>query len=86
MKEQCDEMLKQYGIFGCTDFSFPLKSEHPVLVKPPTHPNPNVVRNCKSVRNIGQSLITILKTAASRLNLKMATTAQRLAHLVLMCV
>ncbi len=29
MKEQCDEMLKQYGIFGCTDFSFHLKSEHP---------------------------------------------------------
>ena len=28
MKEQCDEILKQYGISGCTDFSFPLKSEH----------------------------------------------------------
>ncbi len=56
MKEQCDEILKQYGISRCTDFSFPLKSEQPVLVKPPTHPNPNVVRICKSIRNIGRSL------------------------------
>ena len=62
MKEQCDEMLKQYGIFGCTDFSFPLKSEHPVSVKPPTHPNPNVVRICKSVWNIGQSLTRLFFT------------------------
>ena len=46
MKEQCDEILKQYGISGCTDFSFPLESEHPVPVKPPTHHNPNVVRIC----------------------------------------
>ncbi len=53
MKEQFDEILKQYGISGCTDFSFPLRSENPVSVKPPTHPNPNVVRICKSVRNIG---------------------------------
>ena len=42
MKERCDEILKQYGILGCTDFSFPLKSEHPVT--PPIHPNPNIVR------------------------------------------
>ena len=56
MKERCDEILKQYGISGCTDFSFPLKSEHPVSMNKPTHPNPNVVRICKSVRNIGQSL------------------------------
>ncbi len=42
MKEQCDEILKQYGISRCTDFSFPLKSKHPVSMKPPTHPNPNV--------------------------------------------
>ncbi len=59
MKEQCDEILKQYGISGCTDFSFPLKSEHLVSVKPPTHPNPNVVRICKSVRNIGRSLAVL---------------------------
>ncbi len=43
MKEQCDEILKQYGISGCADFSFPLKSEHLISVKTPTHPNPNVV-------------------------------------------
>ena len=30
MKEQCDEILKQYDFLGRTDFSFPLKSEHPV--------------------------------------------------------
>ena len=36
MKEQCDEILKLYGILGCTDFSFPLKSEYPVSVRPPT--------------------------------------------------
>ncbi len=36
MKEQCDKILKQYGVSGCTDFSFPLKSEQPVSVKPPT--------------------------------------------------
>ncbi len=53
MKEQCDEILKQHGISGCTDFSFPLKSEQPISVNPPTHPNPNIVRICKSVRNIG---------------------------------
>ncbi len=46
MKERFDEILKQYGILGCTDFSFPLKSEHSISVKPPTHPNPNVVRIC----------------------------------------
>ena len=56
MKEQCDEILKQYGISGCTDFSFPLKSEHLISVKPPTHPIPNVVQICISVRNIGRSL------------------------------
>ncbi len=56
MKEQRDEILKQYGVSGCTDFSFPLKSEHPITSKPPTHPNPNIVRICKSVRNIGRSL------------------------------
>ena len=34
MTEQCDdEILKQYGISGCTDVSFPLKSEQPVLLK-----------------------------------------------------
>ncbi len=44
---------------GCTDISFPLKSKHLVSVKPPTHPNPNVVRICKSVRNIGRSLRVI---------------------------
>ena len=43
MKEQCDEMLKQYDISGCTDFSVGLKSEHPVAVNPPTHPNLNFV-------------------------------------------
>ncbi len=59
MKEQCDEILKQYGISGCTDFSFALKSEHPVSVYTPTHPNPNIVRICKSVRNIGRSLTWI---------------------------
>ncbi len=53
MKEQCDEILKQYGISGCTDFSFPLKSEHPISLKPPIHPNRNFVRMCKSVQNIG---------------------------------
>ncbi len=46
MKEQCDEILKQY--------------EHLVSVKPPTHPNPNVVPICKSVRNIGRSLRPII--------------------------
>ncbi len=56
MIQQCDEILKQYGISGCTEFSFPLKSEPPISLKPPTHPNPNVVRICKSVRNIGHSL------------------------------
>ena len=64
--EQWDEILKQYGISGCTDFSFPLKSEHPVSVKPPTHPNPNVVRICKSVRNIGRSLILIAKSIVTQ--------------------
>ncbi len=62
MKERCDEILKQYGNLGCTDFSFPLKSEQPASVKPPTHPNPNVVRICKSVWNIGRSLtISLIK-------------------------
>ncbi len=60
MKEQCDEILKQYGILACTDFLFPLKSEHPVSVNPPTHPIPNFVRICKSIRNIGQSLINYI--------------------------
>ena len=30
MKERCDEILKKYGISGCTEFLFPLKSEHPI--------------------------------------------------------
>ena len=38
MKERCDEILNQYGISGCTDFTFTLKSEQPVSVKPPTQP------------------------------------------------
>ncbi len=37
MKERCDEILKQYGISGCADFSFPLNSEHPISSKS-THP------------------------------------------------
>ncbi len=36
MKEQCDEILKQYGISGCTDFSFPLKIRTPRFSEP-TH-------------------------------------------------
>ncbi len=36
------------------------KSEHLVTQKPPTHPNPNIVRICKSVQIIGRSLIMIL--------------------------
>ncbi len=36
MKEQCDEILKLYGISGCRDFSFLLKSEQAASVNPPT--------------------------------------------------
>ena len=59
INEQCDEILSHYGIFGCTDLLLPLKSEHSVSVKPPIHPNLNVVRICKSVQIIWRSLIPV---------------------------
>ncbi len=43
------------------DFFLHWKSEHTILAKPPTHPNPNVFRICKSVWNIGRSLTVNLR-------------------------
>ncbi len=54
MKEQCDEVLKQLKYFGVYGFFIPLKI-WTLRLSQPTHPNPNIVLICKSVRNIGHS-------------------------------